>query len=357
VATRNLPCLCTSGRHVVPAGRDVPIVLRGLNRSGLEYAEPFGERGFLESACLTEDDIREMTQEWGANVIRLPFNQDFALNGRGGRTGEDYLRALDEVVHWAARFGAYTILDLQWLDADTPRGRNSDGTLNLVPALPNARSIEVWGRLATRYRTKPSVLFDLFNEPHHPLFDDLVPLDGIGPDGAVRRLPSRRVGMEEWQPWASRLLDVVHGEHPKALVFVSGVAWAFDLRGFPLRDRRGAPRPNVVYSTHVYPWSRTGLVRTRSHEREWTRAFGTLAREHAVFAGEWGGVGHLAWGRRLERYFRSRGIGWAAWGWADWPHLVLDCRTCDYTPTAFGAIVREGLRSGSGARLPKDSAT
>jgi endoglucanase len=340
-----LPPLRTSGRHIL-AG-DEPVVLRGVNRSGLEYAEPAGDRGFLDSACLTEDDLREMTNRWGANVVRLPFNQDFALNGRSGRSAEDYLCAIDRVVGWAAASGAYTILDLQWLDADTPRGRHADGTINRVPALPDAGSLEVWGRLAARYRRHPAVLFDVFNEPHDPMLDDLVPLEGIDEDGVIRRLPSRHVGMEEWQPWAHRLIEVIREEHPEALVFVSGVAWAFDLRGFPLRDRAGAPLANVVYSTHVYPWSRTGLVRLRPHEREWERAFGHLAREQPVFVGEWGGVGHLAWGRRLERYLRTRGLGWAAWGWADWPRLVANCRTGDYTTTAFGEIVREGLLKGS----------
>lgn len=314
-----------------------------MNRSGLEYAEPRGARGFLEGAGLSQRDLREMIEGWRANVVRLPINQDFALRGRADRQAEDYLRAIDCAVEWAAALGAYTMLDLQWLDADTPRGLNGDGTINRVPPLPDARSIDLWQTLAARYRAQPAVLFDVFNEPHDPLWDDVEPLEGIDELGTTRRLPSRHVGMAEWQPWAHRLVATIRAEHPDALVFVSGVAWAFDLRGFPLRDRAGVPLESLVYSTHVYPWSRTGLVRTRPYEAEWDRAFGNLAREYPVFAGEWGGVGHLAWGRRLERYLRERGIGWAAWGWADWPHLVTDCRACDYTPTAFGAIVRESL--------------
>jgi hypothetical protein len=158
--------------------------------------------------------------------------------------------------------------------------------------------------------------------------------------------------MAEWQPWARRLIEVVREEHPASVIFVSGVAWAFDLRGFPLVDRGGAAIPNLVYSTHVYPWSRTGLVRLRAHEAEWTRAFGWLAATHPVFAAEWGGTHeargrrHLAWGHRLEAYLRARQIGWAAWSWADWPPLVADCRMGDYRPTPFGAIVKDALGRG-----------
>jgi endoglucanase len=339
-----IPPLAVEGRALVARGDSRPVLLRGVNRSGLEYAQPSEGRGFLEAASLSEDDIDTIVCGWGANVIRLPFNQDFVLNRDG------YLAALDQVVTWAAERGAYTLLDLQWIDADTPRGIGADGSVNRVPALPDAGSVEVWGRLASRYRDAPSVLFDLFNEPHDPLFDDITPLDGVDETGAIVRLPSRRVSMAEWQPWARLLVRVIRREHPGAVIFVSGVAWAFDLRGFPLRDHRGAPFQHLVYSTHVYPWSRTGLVRLRPYEAEWTHAFGRLAETEAVFVGEWGGTdarrgAHLTWGRRLEAYMRGRGIGWTAWSWADWPFLVADCRACNYEPTAFGAIVKEALRA------------
>ena len=346
MSTLSPPPLAVAGRDLVTAAAArAPILLRGVNRSGLEYAEPLDSQGVLEAASFSEDDVEAIVCGWGANVIRVPFNQARLLNRR---TRDAYVAALDRVISWAARRGAYTLLDLQWLDAETPRGFGADGSINRVPALPDAGSVEVWRQLAARYRDAPSVLFDIFNEPHDPLFDDLAPLHGVDESGAIIRLPSRRVSMDEWQPWAHLLIRTIRDEHPAAVIFVSGVAWAFDLRGFPLRDRMNAPLANLVYSTHVYPWSRTGLVRLRSYEAEWARAFGDLAEREAVFVGEWGGTdarrgGHLAWGRRLESWLRARGIGWTAWSWADWPLLVADCRTCSYEPTAFGAIVKDAL--------------
>ncbi len=108
--------------------------------------------------------------------------------------------------------GAYTILDLQWLDAVT----------HVVPALPNRKSITLWSELARRYRSNPAVLYDIFNEPHD-------------------------VTMKEWQPWAVELISAVRTQNPLALIFVSGLNWGFDLRGYPLPGITG-----VVYSTHVY---------------------------------------------------------------------------------------------------------
>jgi hypothetical protein len=355
----DLPRLAAAGPHVTVAGSGRPLVLRGVNRSGLEYAEPVppalpgsgaadeGADRFLAAASLTRDDMHAIVEGWGARIVRLPFTQDVALRGRNGWPAEAYLRALDRAIGWAAERGAYTLLDLQWLDADVPRGVGQDGSINRVPALPDARSIDLWSMLAARYRDEPAVLFDLFNEPHDPLLQDIEPLVGVRPDGRLARLPSRKVGMEEWQPWARRLVEAVREQHPRALVFVSGVAWAFDLRGFPLRDQSGEPMPGLVYSTHVYPWSRTRLFTRARSAREWTRAFGHLAGHVPLFAGEWGGAPrHAAWGRRLLEYLEGRGIGWAAWSWADWPRLVADCRRCDYTPTALGEVVRTALRAG-----------
>jgi aryl-phospho-beta-D-glucosidase BglC (GH1 family) len=342
------------GRSIVRLDTGDVVRLRGVNRSGLEYAEPgpsgIGASAFLDSVRFDEADIRRIAA-WGANVVRLPFTQDFVLRGRGGAGGGDYLAALDQVIAWGESCGVYTLLDLQWLDADTPHGVGSDGSINRVPPLPDADSIELWRLLASRYRDRPSVLFDLFNEPHTPMAGDDTPLTGVLPHGDLWRLPARVVGMDEWQPWALRLIGEIRAAHPSAVIFVSGVRWAYDLRGFPLRRRSGHPVEGLVYSTHVYPWTTIGLGGGRP-EREWHRAFGHLAEAWPVFAGEWGGeAAHGDWGRRLLAYLEARCVGWTAWSWCDWPMLLASHRGGDFTPTPFGAIVRAGLGGRSGAEV------
>ena len=277
--------------------------------------------------------------------MRVPFTQEFVLGGRGTATGADYLAALDQVVTWAEACGIYTLLDLQWIDADTPHGIGQDGSINRVPSLPDGESIELWRILASHYRDRPSVLFDLFNEPHTPMQTDDAPLVGIRPDGGLWRLPARVVGMDEWQPWALRLVAEIRDAHPTSVIFVSGVRWAYDLRGFPLRRRSGHAVEGLVYSTHVYPWTTIGLWPGRRPEQEWHRAFGHLAAAYPVFAGEWGGgPTDVDWGRRLLAYLEATTVGWTAWSWCDWPPLLADHRGGDCTPTPFGELVRAGLR-------------
>src|ERR1019366_4507004 len=170
--SNGLPDLGTSGNRIVSLATGEAVFLRGVNRSGLEYAGP-DEQGFLSGASLSRSEIEVITRTWRANILRLPFNQDFVLRGRTGRSGEEYQQALDQVISWASSFGAYTLLDLQWLDADRIYG----GDRNFVAPLPNLDSIELWTTLARRYNDEPAVLYDLFNEPHDRLDDDPFPLN------------------------------------------------------------------------------------------------------------------------------------------------------------------------------------
>src|SRR5580698_2206030 len=145
--SNGLAPLTTSGNRIVSAATSEPILLRGVNRSGLEYAGP-DEQGFLSGASLSRSEIEFVVREWRCNILRLPFNQDFVLRGRLGRSGEEYQQAIDQVIYWASLYGAYTLLDLQWLDADRIYG----GDRNFVAPLPNIESLELWTTLARRYK-------------------------------------------------------------------------------------------------------------------------------------------------------------------------------------------------------------
>lgn len=311
-----LPPLSVSGNRIVSAADGEPVTLRGVNRSGLEYCSP-EPPGSLAKAGITAAEFAVITGQWHANVVRLPFNQSWALV-QEGYDPEPYLGALDFCIEQAAAGGAYTLLDLHWLDASTPRGTLPNGQPNFVPPLPDLNSIDVWRQLAARYRDEPAVLYDVFNEPH-----DALPNDPLG---------EQMVTMFDWQPWAKRLVNAIRSQNPAALIFVSGVNWGYDLAGFPLSGVDG-----LVYSTHVYP----------DKGNLWDGAFGDLALQHPVFAGEWGGeAGDVTWGSELASYFGRREMGWAAWSWSDRPLLIQPAPAPPYTATAFGTLVKSLLAGG-----------
>jgi hypothetical protein len=207
--SHDLPPLSVSGNKIVNSATQEPVRLRGINRSGLQYA---WLPDFLGSVGITEDDMDQIVSGWGANIVRIPFNQDMVLPPEGFDPNEynpeAYLTALDTVIEMAARRGAYTLLDLQWLDHKTVRGVDGSGQPNFVAPLPNLKSLELWPKLALRYREEPAVLFDIFNEPHDPLPNDEVPLVGIRDDGETFEIQPRKVTMKEWRPWARHLAVV-----------------------------------------------------------------------------------------------------------------------------------------------------
>lgn len=271
-----LPPLTIEGHQIVRAGTGEPVVLRGVNRSGLEYSPPDGHG-------ITPAEMEEIVTGWGSRIVRLPFNQDWVLRRPG------YRETLDAVIEWTAARGAYTLLDLQWINTGVK-----------IAPLPDFETPAMWRALAERYRGNPAVLYDLYNEPHD-------------------------VPAADWRYWATLLTDTIREVHPEALLFVSGIDWGYDLRGVLL------DRPRIVYSTHVYPWKTSYL--------DPGTAFGWLAGQQPLFGGEWGGHdGDLNWGRDIARYMDERGMGWTAWSWSDDPHLVRDG-----VPTPFGELVRSLL--------------
>jgi hypothetical protein len=326
-----LPELITRGNRIVRADSLQPVLLRGVNRSGLEYVEP-SDAGFLSAAGLNFEEIEHICTGWHCNVLRLPFNQASALYGRNGHSAEEYLSAVDQVISWAASCGTYTILDLQWLDVETVYGcckdQNGAEVPNRVPPLPNPDTISLWDTLALRYRDEPAVLFDLLNEPHPRLQNDHNPIYVVGPGGEIIESDSHCVGPQEWLAWAVLLVLRVRQLRPAGLILVGGVNWAFDLRGIFIDS------PNILYSAHIYPNRKPST---------WWKAIGR-SNQVPVFIGEWGGTGRdLAFGRRLAREMRSRSLSWTAWSWVDHPHLVQCPRSPDYIPTPFGELVRAEL--------------
>jgi endoglucanase len=331
--SHGLPALVTSGNRILRADQMSPVLLRGINRSGLEYSEP-NASGFLSAARITQDEICEIVNGWRANILRIPFNQDWCLNGHGVHSAEEYLASLDQVIAWAAEFGAYTILDLQWHDVETVYGTTTHPTqgrvANHVPPAPNAQTIELWRRLAARYRDETAVIFDLLNEPHDVLEDDPHPLNLIATDGTVMPSDELRVTAREWSKWATVLVGGIRESKPDGIVMVGGVDWAFDLSGVVV------DAPNIVYSTHIY---------SNRRRKDWSKAIGQHC-EIPIFVGEWGGTKQdLEFGASLAAQMQSRGLGWTAWSWADFPPLVEALGVRAPNPTPFGALVRNELGS------------
>jgi len=338
-----LPWLRVEGNRVRnPAGET--IVLRGVTLSGLERGSEAAPAS-LAGLGVSAQDIAGIVEGWGANVVRVPINQRWALEQAS------YRRDLDRLVEWASARGAYTVLALA-ADGERRFGHREDGAPNLAPPLPDENSVRLWRQLGARYRHHSAVAYDLLARPHEPLDTDAAFRLGApaGPDRWI----------ELWHEWVRRLEDALHRVHRQALVFVGGWSWGLDLRAFPVRASR--PLENVVYTSHVFHTdSEENATATVDDVEHWLGG-SALRGRHPTYVGGWGGSSeHVAWGEQLERHLSDRtrfedgrwqGLaGWTAWSWTDEPLLVkrppeaaLGGRS-GHPPAAtpFGQLVRRAL--------------
>jgi endoglucanase len=263
-------------------------ILRGVNRSGFDYDKT--------GAGICEKEIAYICSQWKAQIIRLPFNQDWIMRDPA------YRAFLEVIIGWINNNGAYALLDLQW--------RN---TTDKIPPIPDEEAVSMWRMLAEKYKDNPAVLYDIHNEAHD-------------------------TSWEAWRERAGQIIEAIQSVHPRALIFVSGLDWAYDLRGW---GEKPLPYANIVYSSHPYPF--------KAEPWAWAKYFGNVADKYPVFIGEFGGESsHLQWGKELIAYLDENNLGWTAWSWSNYTYLTEDDRR---TPTEFGQLVQNALLKHAGQLL------
>ncbi|MGA9417798.1 MAG: cellulase family glycosylhydrolase, partial [Candidatus Cybelea sp.] len=143
-------------------GRGVPVVLRGVNLSGTEYAclqqhsiwdDPKGDAATV-SAML----------RWHANVVRLPLDEEcwLGINGTPKRySGKNYAHAIARFTSLANSLGLIVEVDLHFGAAASGLPRN-----DRYPGLDLDHAPAFWRSVARTFRSNPSVIFNLINEPY-----------------------------------------------------------------------------------------------------------------------------------------------------------------------------------------------
>ena len=143
-----------TGKEFVPHGVNWPSFEYACQQ-GWGYANP-GANPATAQAML----------EWNIDTVRIPLNQDCWLGEDGlpttsllTLTSGGYRTAVEQFVTDLTDAGIVAILDLHW---SAPPGYVANG----LRPMPDSRSDEFWVSVAGRFKTNPSVIFDLFNEPH-----------------------------------------------------------------------------------------------------------------------------------------------------------------------------------------------
>lgn len=310
------------GNRIMDAGTAKVFVPHGVNFPGFEYA---CQQGWAYGEDGTEPDEIPATAAalaaWKINTVRLPLNQDCWLGEdglpAGALTMPGYRNAVEGFVTALNEAGIVAILDLHW---SAPAGAAADG----LRPMPDDRSAAFWNSVASRFKERKSVIFDLFNEPHSrwggsgwtfslswncwasggcqaPAEPDTAPVSGLG-----------------WYQAAglSGLVAAVRGAGASQPILLSGIDYANDLRGW----LNHAPKDDqLIAAFHNYPVQRCDSVSC------WDREIAPVAEEVPVLAAEFGqnDCGTPNHMNRFMEWADGKRIGYLAWAW--WYLPTLGC--------------------------------
>jgi len=256
-----------------------PVILRGVNLCCLSW----GEETWFGKA------IEEVAGSWKANVIRTRIYQDDYFKDPKGFFGQ-----LEEmIINPAKKSKVYVILN-PWI------GKNE--------SLPNEQTYRMWQEIARHYQDESAVIYDVLAEPHD-----------------VSR-------SAVWQA-NQKLIETIRAVNPKSLIMVTGIGWGREINSYldnPL------PYENIVYRTN--PYNKAG---------EFEGIFGKIARFYPVFLGEFGADGYPPMSQESVQALLSLAdrfsLSWTAWNFHDSGCPCLLANNINFSPSAYGQIVKNAL--------------
>lgn len=352
----------TSGAKILDKNGN-PHLFRGLDLPGLESNC---------SANLQPNEYYVMNSLWGANVVRLPLNQDCWLNDSSNPNyNSSYASNVDDQVQAAQQNNMDIILDLHWSDQGTYSVATpclSGG--NCQQTMPDQHSLTFWQQVAAKYASSPNVLFELYNEPHpgsaSPSTADWSTwLNGgtcstetnSSTCGAGTSPGYTAVGMQA-------LYNAVRAQNANNLVVIGGLNWAYDLSEVSSNAVNGT---NILYNTHPY-----SDKSQNPGPSDWQTEFGSLSATYPVIATEFGYLPttqttlttesatdcNPSFDTMFTQYANQQGssptppnmLSWTAWAFifvggdeCNYPSLIYDS---NYDPNAPGTVVQNALLAG-----------
>lgn len=290
--------------------------LRGVNRAGTEYAcvQGFG----IFDGPMDDEAIAAMVV-WQVNAVRIPLNEDCWLGDSRldpALSGSAYRQAIAGLVDRLADAGLIAVLDLHWTGEEARLAGEQQ------PMARAGTSPELWRSVATVFRDREGILFDVFNEPH-----------SVG-----------------WQCWRDGcegyagmqdLIDAIRSTGATQPIIVSGLDWGGDLRRwreFRPEDPAGA----IVAGVHLYDFKRCVTPKC------WDAELMPVASTNPVVVTEFGDTDcNGDFSNDLMRWADNAGVSYLAWTWNDWdcdggPAVIS---SFDGQATPYGEIVRQRLET------------
>lgn len=303
-----------------------PVTLRGVNRSGAEYACAQGW-GFFDGPA--DSASVAAIASWQANAVRVPLNEMCWLDINGvapAYAGDNYRRAITDFVDRLGRAGLVVILDLHWSAADTGKA------LGQAPMPNRDHTPEFWHQVAAAFKGNDRVVFDLFNEPYPDNNSDTPEAWRCWRDGGTcRSMGFQAAGMQE-------LVDAVRSTGATNVILLGGVRYASTLSSW-LTYKPTDPLNNLAASWHIYnfSWCTTSTC--------WDSEAAPVAQQVPLVLGELGqDDGGHTFVDSLMDWMDTRQGSYLAWVWDVWGQPLDLISSYDGTPTTYGQTFKTRFR-------------
>jgi len=312
------------------------VQLRGVNRSGAEYA-------CVQNNGIFEGPVDQASvngiKSWHANVVRLPLNEQCWLGINGinpSYSGANYRNAVAGYVNLLNQNGLYVILDLHWSAPGTTLATHQ------VPMPDQDHSPAFWSSVASTFKGNDAVIFELFNEPWPDNQQDSDAAWTCWRDGGTcPGVSFQAAGMQT-------MLSSVRATGATNVVALGGVGYADYLSRW-LQYKPSDPLNNLMAAWHVYTFNACNSLSC------WNGAPASVIAQVPVSVTETGeNQCDATWWNTLLDWLDARQTGYQAWSWSRWSsadctystgYVSLSALIQDYTgtPTPYGNIYRTHL--------------
>ncbi len=282
-------------------------------------------RGFMSPHVLTEADFQTL-KEWNVNLLRYQIMRNWGKIGSDTDLAEydrwlaGKLDHIDQLLAWGEQYGVKVAIDLH----TPPGGWTASGMRMFHEKKYFDHFVEVWKRIAARYRGNPAVWgYDLINEPVQ---------GGSAPYDYWTIQKTAAEAVRAIDPDTPVIIESNEADRPQSFVYLSPLAM-----------------DNVVYQVHMYmPMAFThqgvatpeplvaypGVISGVKWDKEAIRAMVQPVRDFQlrhnarIYVGEFSAA---IWAPGAERYlndcievFEEYGWDWSYHAFREWPGWSIE---------------------------------
>ena len=330
--------LHVSGNQLLDASGNV-VQLRGVDRSGTEYACIQGW-GFFDGPNVTNDDAQvPLIKNWKANSVLIGLNEDCWLNINGvpaAYGGQNYVNAIVHETKTLEADGLNPVISLFWSAPGSSQATDQ-------AAMPdNDHSPAFWQSVANTFKADPNVILRLKEEPYPAGNTDSVTAwqcwnaGDVQYDTSNTLVPVSRtshcsqgypaVGMQS-------LINIIRGTGATNVIQVPGVEYANSMTHFldaGIRPTDPISPAQLMADVDVYP---NGNVcgSTTCYNSEYAPVAAQMPFGFGEFGESVDGSDCSTTGvDALMSWADQHGAGYSAWDWDTWGgclQLITDYTT------------------------------